>query len=125
MPRSFLNLRRGPGPAGLAVDPEGNEIADEAQLRSHLLQVVRKVRRTRSHAVRDWMTCSFEVTDEQGRRVLTVPLSDAVPDVLDGGPARLTGCPDPARRPGPHASARPGAGPSGTTPVGFTARRAW
>ena len=45
------------------------------------------IARTRIHSVRDWFECSFEVTDERGARVLTVPFGDTVPDEEDETPA--------------------------------------
>ena len=37
MPRFFFNVRHRPGPAGLAVDPEGDELADVTAAREHAL----------------------------------------------------------------------------------------
>ena len=80
MPRLFCHLRYG-WPAGkLAIDPEGDEGADVSLLRDHAIQIAGSVVKTRSHAVRDWMECSFEITDENGCAVFTVPFSDSVPD---------------------------------------------
>jgi hypothetical protein len=85
MPRYFLNLRRGPGPAKLTIDPEGDEIADESLLRAHALRVAGQVIKTRSHAVRDWMDCSFEIMDEHDRLVLILPFTDLAPDDAEAG----------------------------------------
>lgn len=79
MPRYFFHLRHGPGPDGLAVDPEGDELAGPEAARAHALTVARDlIARVRLDAVRDWFACTFEVTDEEGRAVLRVPFSDTV-----------------------------------------------
>ncbi|WP_288581543.1 hypothetical protein [uncultured Methylobacterium sp.] len=62
MPRFFFHLRHAPGPDGLARD---------------------LIARTRVHAVRDWFACTFEVTDEDDRPVMTVPFSDTVTENED------------------------------------------
>ncbi|KQO57631.1 MULTISPECIES: DUF6894 family protein [unclassified Methylobacterium] len=81
MPRYFFNLRYGAGLGKLAVDPEGDELADLDAARQHALQCARElVAGSRSFAVRDWFACSFEVEDANARRVLTVPFSDIVPE---------------------------------------------
>ena len=82
MPRYFMNLRHRPGPSGLAVDHEGDELADATMVRGHALEVARAtIARDRLDTVRDWYVCSFEITDEQGEPVLTVPFSDTVAEV--------------------------------------------
>jgi hypothetical protein len=81
MPRYYFHLRHRPGPRGLAVDEEGDDLADVNAAREHALFVARDtIARTRTDIVRDWMVCSFEITDEAGHLVLTVPFSDTVPD---------------------------------------------
>jgi len=81
MPRYFFHLRHRPGPRGLAVDEEGDDLADVNAAREHALFVAREtIARDRLATVRDWMVCSFEITDEAGQLVLTVPFSDTVPD---------------------------------------------
>jgi hypothetical protein len=82
MPRYFFSLRHRSGPAGLAVDEEGDDLADLAAAREHALFVARDmIRRTRTDIVRDWMACSFEITEEDGQRVMTVPFSDTVSEI--------------------------------------------
>lgn len=82
MPRYFFNLRHRSGPAGLAVDPEGDELPDLNAARDHALREARELIATsRTFLVRDWTACSFEIEDADAQRVLTVPFSDAVPDV--------------------------------------------
>ncbi|MER2269791.1 DUF6894 family protein [Methylobacterium oxalidis] len=80
MPLYFFNVRHRPGPAGLAVDPEGEEFADVNAAREHALSMARiSIARERLTMIRDWMVCSFEIMDESGQLVLTVPFSDTVP----------------------------------------------
>jgi hypothetical protein len=84
MPRYFFNLRYGQGIDKLAVDPEGDDLADDEAARQHALQIARDlIAGPRSVAVRDWFVCSFEIEDEDARRVLTVPFSDIVPEEYD------------------------------------------
>lgn len=84
MPRYFFNLRYGPGPDKLAVDPDGNNLADIEAVRQHALQEARGlITGPPSFAVRDWFVCSFEIEDEDFRPVLTVPFSDLVPEEDD------------------------------------------
>jgi hypothetical protein len=79
MPRYFFSLRYRPGPGGLAEDHEGDELPDVNAAREHALSEARDlIARGRSATIRDWTVCSFEVTDEQGQRVFTVPFSDTV-----------------------------------------------
>ena len=80
MPLYFFNVRHRPGSAGLAVDPEGEELADVNAARERALSQARAmIARERHTFIRDWMDCSFEITDEDGQPVLTVPFSDTVP----------------------------------------------
>jgi len=81
MPRYFFNVRYRPGPTGLAVDPEGEELADvNAARETALAQARAMIARERHTFIRDWMDCAFEIVDEQGQPVLTVPFSDTVPE---------------------------------------------
>lgn len=84
MPRYFFNVRHRPGPAGLAEDHEGEELEDAGAAREHALSEARAmIARDQLVTVRDWMDCSFEITDEAGQDVLTVPFSDTVPEEAD------------------------------------------
>ena len=84
MPRYYFNLRHRLGPAGLAVDPEGEELPDLNAARERALSAARDhIARTRTDTIRDWFVCSFEIEDEDAQRVLTVPFSETVPDVDD------------------------------------------
>jgi hypothetical protein len=79
MARYFFSLRHRPGPGGLAEDHEGDELPDVNAAREHALSEARDlIARGRNETVRDWTVCSFEITDEQGQPVLTVPFSDTV-----------------------------------------------
>ncbi|CAO4172348.1 DUF6894 family protein [Methylorubrum extorquens] len=79
MPRYFFNVRHRLAPAGLAQDPEGEQLADANAARERALTVARAmIARDRLVTIRDWMDCSFEITDEDGQLVLTVPFSDTV-----------------------------------------------
>lgn len=79
MPLYFFNLRHRAGPAGLAVDGEGDDLAGPEAARAHALFLASDmIARTRTDAVRDWMRCSFEVMDEDARLVMTVPFGDTV-----------------------------------------------
>jgi len=81
MPRYFFNIRHRTGPAGLAEDPEGDELADVTAAQEMALTRIRAmVAHDRLTMIRDWMVCSFEIVDEQGQPVLTVPFSDTVPE---------------------------------------------
>jgi hypothetical protein len=81
MPRYFFNLRHHPGPGGLAVDPDDDELADETAIREQAFAGARDlIARGRNATIRDWMVCAFEITDDEGRPVLTNPFSDTVPD---------------------------------------------
>ena len=86
MPRYFLNLRYGTGSGKLAVDPEGDELADLNAARERALFAARDlIAHTRSYAIRDWFTCSFEIEDQDAQLLLTVPFSDTVPEETDEG----------------------------------------
>ena len=77
VPRYFLSLRYKDGIDGLAVDEEGDELPNEGVLREHVIDTARDLIGTRSNV--HWMDCTFEVTDEAGHHVLTLPFKDAVP----------------------------------------------
>lgn len=82
MPRFYFNLRHRLGAAGVAIDPEGDDLPDLDAAREHALAAARDtIATTRTSIVRDWFVCSFEIEDEERRPVLTVPFSAGVPDV--------------------------------------------
>ena len=77
MPRFFLHLRYRDGADGLAVDEEGDDLPDAGGLRAHVEATARDlIRHARLAAIPDWRTCTFEVTDETGSLVLTLPFSE-------------------------------------------------
>lgn len=79
MARYYLSVRYKDGPEGLAVDEEGDEIIDEAAMRVHVAETARDLMwRTRITGI-NWLTCRFEVTDETGQTVLSLPFAEAVP----------------------------------------------
>jgi len=81
MPRYFFNLRYGPRPDKLAVDPEGDDLPGVGEAHQHALQSIRGlIAGPPSHAVRDWFVCAFEITDEADQPVMTVPFTEIVPD---------------------------------------------
>jgi hypothetical protein len=81
MPRYYFNIRHRPGPAGLAVDPEGEEFPDLNAARERALSAARDhIFRTRTDIIRDWFVCSFEIEDEDAQLLLTVPFSSTVSD---------------------------------------------
>ena len=80
MPRFFFNVHHRSGPDGVALDPDGDEMADVAMVREHALAVARDlIARTHLDSVSNWFDCAFEITDEHGRAVMTVPFTDIVP----------------------------------------------
>ena len=85
MPRYFFNLRYGPGAGKLAVDPEGNDLPDAQAAHRHALQEARGlIAGPPSFVVRDWFACAFEIEDDDGQAILTVPFSELVPEEDDG-----------------------------------------
>jgi hypothetical protein len=63
----------------LAVDEEGDDLPGPSMLRDHVEATARDlIRHTRLDAIPNWLDCTFEVTDETGQQVLTLPFS-AVP----------------------------------------------
>jgi uncharacterized protein DUF6894 len=77
VPRFFLHLRYRDGTDGLAVDEEGDDLPDLTGLPEHVEATARDLmRNTRLEAIPDWRVCTFEVTDETGSLVLTLPFSE-------------------------------------------------
>jgi hypothetical protein len=78
MPRYFLSLRYRSNGDGLAVDEEGDDLPDPGDLREHVVDTARDLMRfARVDGIRNWHDCAFEVTDEAGQIVLTLPFADA------------------------------------------------
>jgi hypothetical protein len=84
LPTYFLHVRYKPGPDGLAVDTEGDELPDAGALRDHVLVTARDMLRGPRLREIEWASCTMEVTDAAGRLVLTLPFSEAA-DAPDGG----------------------------------------
>jgi hypothetical protein len=74
MPRYYMNLRYRDR---LFRDEEGDDLPEDA-LRQHALSTARDLLHARTEVIRSWFECSFEVTDEKGRLVLTMPFAEAV-----------------------------------------------
>jgi hypothetical protein len=78
VPWYFLSLRYKDGPQGLAVDDEGDDLPDPLLLREDVLETARDLIPGRWISGINWVDCPFEVTEEAGQLVLTVPPSDTV-----------------------------------------------
>ena len=77
MPRFFLHLRYRDGIDGVAVDEEGDDLPEAGDLRAHVEATARDlIRYARLTAIPDWRACIFEVTDEAGQTVLTLPFAE-------------------------------------------------
>ena len=77
MPRYFFHLRYGPDK--LAPDPEGEILADPQVARTQALAAARDlIAHPRSDSICDWFVCRFEIVDEAGAPVLTVPFGETV-----------------------------------------------
>jgi hypothetical protein len=77
VPRYFLHLRYRDCVNGLAVDQEGDDLPDQTGLRRHVEATARDLmRHARLAAIPDWRACTFEVTDEAGQVVLTLPFAE-------------------------------------------------
>ena len=75
--RFFLHLRFRDGADGLALDQEGDDLPDMSALREHVEATARDLMRgARLDAIPDWRDCTFEVTDEAGGLVLTLPFAE-------------------------------------------------
>ena len=60
-------------------DRDGDDVASIDLVLDHTLRTARDpVRTARLKCIRDRYDCSFEVTDEMGGHVVTVPFSDLV-----------------------------------------------
>jgi hypothetical protein len=79
VPRYFLSVRYKDGVNGLAVDEEGDELPDATALREHTLETARDLLSHSRITGITWSKCTFEVTDEAGDLVMTVPFAEAEP----------------------------------------------
>lgn len=74
--RYFLNLRCR---QRVFTDDEGDELPDAAAARAHALQTARDLMaQGRMDSIRNWLDCAFEITDETGLLVVTVPFAETV-----------------------------------------------
>jgi hypothetical protein len=74
--RYYMNLRYRDR---LFVDEEGDELAHEHAVHGHTLDTARDlIANGRMDSIRNWFECSFEVTNEAGGVVLTMPFSDTI-----------------------------------------------
>lgn len=80
--RYFLHLRHRDR---FYADEEGDELPDETAVRPHALRTASDlIRFNRTDLIRDWFDCTFEITDEAGRVVLTMPFGDVVTETPQG-----------------------------------------
>lgn len=75
MPRYYLNLRR---KGVLIADPDGEEAADLPALRRVIENTIEDIlRRPETYGENPyWDQCTFEIADEGGTIVMTVPFSE-------------------------------------------------
>jgi len=79
VPRYFLHLRYPAKVNGFAEDEEGDELPDPSLLREHVFDTARDlIKHARLSSIRNWFDCTFEVTDETGQIVMTVPFTEAI-----------------------------------------------
>jgi hypothetical protein len=76
VPRFFMNLRyRG----RVFADDEGDQLQDAAAARAYALETARDlIANGRMDSIRNWYDCTFEIADESGRVVETVPFGETV-----------------------------------------------
>jgi hypothetical protein len=79
MPRYYFNVR---DHGAIVEDTEGEELADEGVVRQLALLNARDILRVHPISVRDWLGLSYEILDEAGQHVVSVPFSEAV-DIKD------------------------------------------
>ncbi len=75
MPRYFLHVREA---GDLVEDPDGTEFPDEAAVRKEAVEAAREIMAEHIRKGLDVSGWSFEVVDEDGRPVMSVPFSEAV-----------------------------------------------
>ncbi len=75
MPRYYLNLRR---KGVLIEDPDGDEPQDLSAIRRSAEDTIEDIlRRPETYGEnQNWDRCTFEITDESGAVVMTVPFSE-------------------------------------------------
>ncbi len=76
VPRYYMNLRYRDR---LFRDEEGDDLPDETAARAHAIASARDlIGNGRMDSIRSWFDCAFEITDETGQVVLTMPFGEAV-----------------------------------------------
>ena len=79
MSRYFLHLRYPAPDDGFVQDDEGDELSNPGGLRQHVVETARDLmRNARLRVIHDCLKCSFEVTDEAGTVVMTLPFSEVI-----------------------------------------------
>jgi len=81
MPLFYFHIQTGDL---LAKDSEGVPLADLAAVREEALEAARGILAEAIRSGDDWVDKAFVVTDEQGHRLLTMPITDAMPKGLKG-----------------------------------------
>ncbi len=75
MPRYFLHVREA---GDLVEDPDGTEFPDEAAVRKEAVEAAREIMAEHIRKGLDVSGWCFEITDANGRSIMTVPFSEAV-----------------------------------------------
>ena len=76
VPRYYMNLRYRDR---LFQDEEGDELPDDAAAREHARETARDlIGNGRMDSIRNWFDCTFEVTNEAGQDVLTMPFGESI-----------------------------------------------
>jgi hypothetical protein len=66
----------------LVEDQEGSDLADLAEAREEALEAARDILAEAIRSGNDWAEKAFVITDVQGRRLMTMPMTDAMPEGL-------------------------------------------
>ncbi len=75
MPRYFFHVRK---PGGTVQDLEGIGLPSETAARTEAIKAARDIMAEHIHKGLDVSGWSFEIADEDGRHVTTVPFSEAI-----------------------------------------------
>ena len=78
MPRSFFHVHE---TDGTAEDPDGSDFPDTAAARAEVIAAAREIMAEPMRKGLDVSSWSFEITDGNGRPIMAVPFSEAVPQV--------------------------------------------
>jgi hypothetical protein len=66
----------------LVEDQEGSDLADLAEAREEALEAARDILAEAIRSGNDWADKAFVITDVRGRRLMTMPMTDAMPNGL-------------------------------------------